>query len=217
MMCTAKTIENSTRQVAQGPQFSGRRSAWKRTTTHHASRTTATHNAYLVTHNTSKKQKQQSHGSLLVSSPFILGKRSNGQSQHAREPNGTSMDYESAFSTVDCVVGRRVQSAHANNSTLTLPLLLLLCAEAVHVSIHNGVSIQICRCFWLRRGHLKKKRPKKTESVFRFRFFGVTEKPTLKSRFSVAKNRKKNDQKNDFRFSVDNPEYSSTRQMLRIW
>ena len=41
--------------------------------------------------------------------------------------NGTSMDYAPANSTVDCVVGtRRVESAHANNSTLTL-LLLLLC------------------------------------------------------------------------------------------
>ena len=112
---------------------------------------------------------------------------------HEGTNNGTSIDYEPAYSTVDCLVGSRVESAHANNSTLTLPLLLL-CAEAVHVSIHNGVSIQICRCF-LRRGHGKKATGKKTESVFRIRFFWAIEKPTLKSRFSVAKNRKKNDRK----------------------
>ena len=48
----------------------------------------------------------------------------------------------------------------------------------------------------------EKKRPKKTESVFRFRFFWATEKPTLKSRFPVGKNREKTTEKNDFRFSV---------------
>ena len=73
---------------------------------------------------------------------------------HEGTNNGTSIDYEPAYSTVDCLVGSRVESAHANNSTLTLPLLLL-CAEAVHVSIHNGVSIYICRRL-LYKGHEKK-------------------------------------------------------------
>ena len=47
----------------------------------------------------------------------------------------------------------------------------------------------------------------KNESVFRFRFFWATEKPTLKSRFSVGKKREKPTEKNDFRFSVHNPGY----------
>ena len=100
------------------------------------------------------------------------------------------MDYESAFSTVDCVVGRRSvcprQQQHPY-AAAAAAAAALLCAEAVHVSIHNGVSIQICRRF-LRRGHEKKNDLKK-QSVFPFRFFGVTEKPTLKSRFSVGINR----------------------------
>ena len=107
------------------------------------------------------------------------------------------MDYEPAYSTVDCVVGRRSvcprQQQHPY-AAAAAAAAALLCAEAVHVSIHNGVSIQICRCF-LRRGHGKKATGKKTESVFRIRFFWAIEKPTLKSRFSVAKNRKKNDRK----------------------
>ena len=50
------------------------------------------------------------------------------------------MDHEPAYSAVDCVVGKRVESAHAN-STPTLPplplllllllLLLLRCAAVV--------------------------------------------------------------------------------------
>ena len=51
----------------------------------------------------------------------------------------------------------------------------------------------------------KTKRPKKTESLFRFRFFWATEKPTSKSRFSVGKNRESPTDKNDIRFSVNNP------------
>ena len=47
---------------------------------------------------------------------------------HEGTNNGTSIDYEPAYSTVDFVltIGLRVESAHANNSTHTL-LLLLRC------------------------------------------------------------------------------------------
>ena len=58
-------------------------------------------------------------------------------------------------------------------------------------------------------GDREKKRPKKTESVFRFRFFWATEKNNLKSWFSVGKKREKLTEKNDFRFSVHNPDYST--------
>ena len=61
------------------------------------------------------------------------------------------------------------------------------------MSIHTGVSIQRCRRF-LRRGH-EKKRPKKKRVGFSVWVFWATEKPTLKSRVLVAKNRKKNDRK----------------------
>ena len=37
----------------------------------------------------------------------------------------------------------------------------------------------------------KKKRPKKNESAFPFRFLGATEKPTKKSRFSIENNRQR--------------------------
>ena len=112
----------------------------------------------------------------------------------------------------------------------------LLSAGARGLSIHDGVSIQICRRYW-RRGQGgktteknrvgfsvsclwgnrktgfkksgKKKRPKKNESVFRFRFYWATEKSTLKSRFSVGKNREKPTGKTGFRFSVHNPAHSS--------
>ena len=127
--------------------------------------------------------------------------------------NGTSMDYEPAYSTVDC---RRVESAHAINSTLTLPLLLLR-VEAVHVFIHNGVSMHICRRF-LRRGY-EKKTTENTESFFLFRFFWATEKPTLKSRFSVAKNRKKTTKKTTigFRFTALIPtNHGPSKRSIRV-
>ena len=107
------------------------------------------------------------------------------------------MDYESAFSTVDCVVGRRVQSAHANNSTLTLPLLLLLCAEAVHVSIHNGVSTHMQA--FLRRGQ-EKKQPRKTGG-FSVRFlWGNRKTDFMKSVFGCKKPKKKRPKKTTFGF-----------------
>ena len=71
------------------------------------------------------------------------------------------MDYEPAYSTVDCVVGRRgvcprqQRRPSAAAAAAAALLLLLLCAEAVHVSIHNGLSIQICRRL-LRKGHEEK-------------------------------------------------------------
>ena len=68
---------------------------------------------------------------------------------------------------------------------------VLLSARARGLSKHNGVSIQICRHYW-RRGQ-GKKRKKKTESVFRFRFFGATEKT-------------------DFRLSVHNPDCNHIRK-----
>ena len=49
-------------------------------------------------------------------------------------------------------------------------------------------------------GDGKRNDRKKNESVFRFRFFWATEKPTLKSRFSVGKNREKTTF--DFRFTT---------------
>ena len=45
-----------------------------------------------------------------------------------------------------------------------------------------------------------KKTTEKTQSVFRFLFFGATEKPTLKSRLSVGKNREKPTEKTTFGF-----------------
>ena len=54
----------------------------------------------------------------------------------------------------------------------------------------------------------KQNRPKKNESVLRFRFLGATEKPTLKSRFSVGKKRGKPTEKNEFRFSVHKMHFS---------
>ena len=49
-----------------------------------------------------------------------------------------------------------------------------------------------------------KKRPRKTESVFRFQFIFPTEKPTNKSRFSVGKTDENPTEKNEFRFWVHN-------------
>ena len=137
--------------------------------THHRTTQHVTHNTYLVPGNISQKQ---------TTIPWImarelsvhLGQRRNGQSQHVREP---IMDYQWIMNLpilLQTVVGGRVESAHAN-ITLTLPplRLLLLCAEAVHVSIHNRVSIQICRRF-LRRGH-EKKTTEKNRVGFSVSFF----------------------------------------------
>ena len=77
----------------------------------------------------------------------------------------------------------------------------MLSAGARGRPVHDGVSIQIFRRYW--RREQGKKRPRKIESVFRFRFFWATEETTLKSRFSVGENRE-TDRKNDFRFSVHN-------------
>ena len=62
--------------------------------------------------------------------------------------------------------------------------------------------IHIWRLCW-GRGQ-GEKRPRKTESVFRFRFNFPTEKPTNKSRFSIGKTDKKPTEKNEFRVSVHN-------------
>ena len=53
-------------------------------------------------------------------------------------------------------------------------------------------------------GDRVKKRPRKIESVFRFRFIFPTEKPTNSGRFSVGKADEKPTEQNDFRFSVHN-------------
>ena len=85
------------------------------------------------------------------------------------------MDYEPAYSTVDCVVGRRGvcprQQQHPYAAAAAAALLLLLCAEAVHASIHNGVSIQICGRFLL-TGRENKNDGKKPRRFFGFGYFG---------------------------------------------
>ena len=93
-------------------------------------------------------------------------------------------------------VSRRTDAAAAAAADA---LLLLPCAEAVHVSIHNGISIQICRRFL--RGEQGKKRPKKTSRFFGFVFLG--NRKTVKSVFGCEK-RKKPTEKSDLRFSVHN-------------
>ena len=89
---------------------------------------------------------------------------------------------------------------------------LLLCAEAVHVSIHNGVSIQICRRF-LRRGQGKKSTTKPSRS-FGFVFLGNRKtdflvfvgnrKTDLKNSVFGCEKPKKTTEYTDFRFSVHN-------------
>ena len=73
-------------------------------------------------------------------------------------------------------------------------------------------------------GDMEKNRPRKTESVFLFRFYGATEKPTKKRQFSIGKNRGKPTEtthKVYFRLSVHNPECGATlvisNQRLYCW
>ena len=107
------------------------------------------------------------------------------------------MDYESAYSTVDCVVGRRVESAHANNSTLTLLLLLLLrccCCCVPKLSMRPSITAFPYRyvgVFYLRDVKIK------TTEKNRVGFSGSV---ILGNRKTVKPTEKK-----DFRFSVHNP------------
>ena len=71
---------------------------------------------------------------------------------------------------------------------------VLLSAGARGLSIHDWVSIQICRRCW-RRGRKKTDRKKPSRFVS-FVFWGETE------------NREKPTEKNDFRFSVHNPAHT---------
>ena len=95
------------------------------------------------------------------------------------------MDYEPAYSTVDCVVGRRGvcprQQQHPYAAAAAAALLLLLCAEAVHVSIHNGVSIQIRRRFFYVGDMKNKPTEKKPSRFFGFDFFGQPENRLIKA------------------------------------
>ena len=112
------------------------------------------------------------------------------------------MDFEPAYSTVDCVVGRRVESAHAN-SCCCVPKL------STCPSI-TGFPYRYVGVFYV--GDMEKNPTEKTESVGRFRFWGATEKPTL----TVAKTRKKMTKKDFIRFSVHNP--GPTSQIpSRLW
>ena len=77
---------------------------------------------------------------------------------------------------------------------------MLLSAGARGLSIRNGVSIQICRRYW-RRGQ-GKKTDRKNRVGFSVSFLGVTEKPT---------------EKDDFRFSVHNPDDASNLRWCTIW
>ena len=112
------------------------------------------------------------------------------------------MDFEPAYSTVDCVVGRRVESAHAN-SCCCVPKL------STCPSI-TGFPYRYVGVFYV--GDMEKNPTEKTESVGRFLFWGATEKPSL----TVAKTRKKMTKKDFIRFSVHNP--GPTSQIpSRLW
>ena len=83
---------------------------------------------------------------------------------------------------------------------------VLLSAGARGLSMHDGVSIQICKRYW-HRGQGKETNQKKRVGIS-VSFFWGNRKTDFKSRFSVGKNREKPTGKNDFRFSVHNPGYS---------
>ena len=87
-------------------QFSGRRSAWRRTTTQHI--TQDEHNPYMwiVARELTLHHGQPSDGSRTISTC----RRTSTVLKHL-----ISVDYEPIFSTT----GRLVESAHANNTTLT--------------------------------------------------------------------------------------------------
>ena len=90
------------------------------------------------------------------------------------------MDYEPAYSTaystvVDCVVSRRVESAHANDSTLTLPLLMLLlrccCCCELKLSMCPSITGFSYRHIYVgvfNVGDMKEKTTEKNTSGFRF-------------------------------------------------
>ena len=73
-------------------------------------------------------------------------------------------------------------------SSAVLLCCVLLSAGERGPSIHDGVSIQICRRYW--RGGREKKRPKTTSRVFGFGLFGQPKNRLKNVGFRSGKNEK---------------------------
>ena len=81
---------------------------------------------------------------------------------------------------------------------------VLLSAWASGLSIHDGFSIHVCSRYW-RMGQGGKLMIK-TSRFFRFGFCGQPENRLKKVGFRSGKTEKDRRKKNDFRFSVHNPD-----------
>ena len=120
------------------------------------------------------------------------------------------MDYEPAYSTVDFVVGLRVESAHANNSTHTLLLLLRCCCYCVpKLTMCPSITGFPYRYVGVFDVGDMKKTTEKNRVGFSVSFFLGNRKTDFKKSVFCCEKSNKNDQKkttkkNDFRFSAHN-------------
>ena len=102
------------------------------------------------------------------------------------------MDYEPAYSTVDCVVGL-VESAHADHSTFPLPLppLLLRCCVPKLFMCPSITGFQCIYVGIFYAGDMNRKTDRKNGVSFSVSLFWGNEETTSKRRFRLRKNENK--------------------------